>query len=105
ADSHVSVAELLEHAAGTLRELGEQFDGVDFTCDLSQYGRLIPGSGADLENSIRGRDHRRLRQIGDDEWLGDRLAEADRERAIVIREVTNRLRHEVVTRDTFHRVE
>jgi hypothetical protein len=52
---------------------------------MREHGCLIAAPGADLKNSMRSSEAKRVGHVGDDKRLRDRLTVADRQRTISIR--------------------
>jgi hypothetical protein len=72
---------------------------------MREHGCLIAAPGADLENSVRPSDAKRVGHVGDDERLRDRLTVADRQRTISIRKRPHGFWHEQVPWHVAHHIE
>src|SRR5688500_9258316 len=102
---HVRIAVLAKPIPGPVSELGNDFDGINLTCQLRQNCCLVARAGADLKHLVFGRDFCCLRHVGNDVWLGDCLTEADRKGTIGIRQMPTRWHDELMARHFHHRCE
>ena len=84
---HVRVAERARSVRrADSRERRDDLDRVDLGHDLRQHRGLVAGAGADLEHAAAGRRPASASVIQrDDVGLRDRLAVADRQRAVLVR--------------------
>ena len=101
----VRVPQPFQQRAGTRGQRGNDFDRVHLVHQLREHGGLVSGSGADFKHAIRFCGLNRLCHVGDDVWLRDGLATADRQGTVFIRAMTQMLRNELVARHPPHRLE
>src|SRR6185312_1294447 len=94
------VAELqrLEARLGLAHQRAVALDGVDEPREPGEHGRLVAGTGADLEHAGARLDHQRLGHQRDDVGLADRLATGDGQGGVLPRPILEELRREEVAR-------
>jgi hypothetical protein len=73
--------------------------------DLREHGRLISRPGSNLQHAMGRRELERLRHVGDDVRLRDRLSEPDWKRAVVVGDSGQIRRDEAMARHRSHRGE
>src|SRR4029453_5079103 len=84
ANADVRVAKLTQEGRCGPGEPRNDLDRVDFARQQSENRRLVSRAGADLEDSMRRFDAEHLGHIRNDVWLRDGLAEADRQRRVIV---------------------
>jgi len=71
----VGVSQRLQPHPGALCQFWNYLDGIDFDAgNLGQDGRLVAGTGADLQDPIPLLEFQEFRHQGDDVGLGNGLA-------------------------------
>ena len=101
----IGVARGREVRARERGELGDPLDRVHLRGELGEDRGLIAGAGADVEHALRPAERELLADERDHVGLRDRLAGAERERAVGIRLAPQLLRHEELARHARHRLE
>lgn len=84
ADHDVLVAQLGQAFFGLFSQRLDDLDAVNLPAELGQHGRLIAGTGADIEGSALGLRLGQLGHQGNDVRLGNRLPMANRQRMVSI---------------------
>jgi hypothetical protein len=101
----VAVTQALNARPRQARQRVVALDGMDAGGDPAGDGGGIARSGSDLEHFVAGLDAGRLQHQGDDAGLGNGLAFADGQRAVLIGEFLESLVHERIARHAPHGVE
>jgi hypothetical protein len=78
---------------------------VHVAAELGQHRRLVAGARAHVEHPLAVPQPERLADARDHVRLGDRLAHADRQCAVVVGTCTHALGNEELARDALHRLE
>src|SRR5688500_11345381 len=89
--------------AGGLCELRMTLDRGDLAAEEREYGRLVAGAGADLQDALAGSRGEQLGHPPDDVRLADRLARLNRERLVGVGEAPPIIGDEQLSRDGAHR--
>ena len=104
-DPHVVEAQARERRPGPRGERRMPLHGDQLAAEHREDGRLVARPGAHLEHAIAGLRVERRGHQGDHVGLGDRLAAADGQGAIVVRGVPVDVRHEEMPRHEAHRLD
>ncbi len=104
-DLHVVIAQIGEQAVGVFAQIRIPLQRVDDPCQPAQHRRLIPAAGADLQHGILHRQAEHLRHQRHDVRLRDRLAAANGERVVIIRQHAQVVGQKAVARNRAHRVQ
>ncbi|VTR66369.1 hypothetical protein DESC_480079 [Desulfosarcina cetonica] len=105
AGDDIVVAQFIEQFARARVQGVDALHGIDPEGDLSENGRLIAGTGANLQNPVLGRQLQGLGHLGDDERLGDGLLFTDGQGIVAIGLVHHGLADKQMTRDASHGVQ
>ena len=92
-----------ERAAGTLGQRGDPLDRDDLGRQLGEHRGGVPGAGTDIEHALVTGETQQLARRRDDQGLGDRLAETDRQRPVDVRLPLQLRRDEQLARNATHR--
>src|SRR4029077_19317201 len=99
---HVKKSESSEICLGSFCYRVNNLDRIDFSYKPRKNSGLVSGSGANLEDSISRFGVKLLGHKCHNEWLGNGLTVAYRQRLIPVRKLAQRFRHELVTRHRGH---
>ena len=97
-DDHVRNTEALKTRLCRRGELLHNLNAPHPSCKPRENGGLITKSGADLENRLPGLRRKEVDHKRTNEWLGDCLLEANRQRRIVICQTGELRRHKEMAR-------
>src|SRR6185437_8106912 len=87
------------------RERVHALDGVDLPRDAAEDGRGVAGSRPDVEDALTAGEPERVDSQRDDVRLRDRLPFADGQRRVLVRELAELGRNELLTRHAAKGVE
>ena len=102
---HVKKSKPSEICLGSFGERFNDLDRIDFSHKPRKNSGLVPGSGANLEDTIGRFGVKLLGHEGHNERLGNGLTVADRQRFVPVRKFAQSFRHELVTRHCGHGVQ
>lgn len=98
----VRYAEISKRRRGLLGELADPLDRVHVAGDAREHRGRVSRAGSDLEHLLTALEREGVRHQRDDVRLRDRLAGSDGQRRVLVGELGERRRQELLARDGAH---